>query len=183
MCAIAASRDGEPTRTREVVELVSIFYRPAPTPPSESESANEERGATAPTDEFQTASPEPSMRARVRVRASEALPKQGAVPARSATASKPKVIKVTCRPPKCRDTYAARAPVSKSPGAKPGQQAEPPLPAALVPIRKLGLYLQSRMDSAPERKADVSKDPIPVNHQHRKCLRNCKQPLPQRDAR
>ena len=118
-CAIAAWGGPDPTPTREVVELVSVFDKPARI---EAKAASEL--ASAPTV----------------VQHAKAAPRQAAV-TRSAKTS-------------ATVSSGVKNVVAKRSGARQAPKAEPPLPAMFVPIRELGLYLQARMGTARDGKAE-----------------------------
>lgn len=160
-CAIAAWRGAEQTPTREVVELVSVVYKPARV---QAVTAGESTNA-------QTATPTPEanadhgvasakrlaqMRAPVVVQHAKTGPRPEPAASRSsarAPAAAQSVIKVSCRQPTCRAATPAPKAVSKRAAIRQGRQAEPPLPAVFVPVRKLGLYLQARLGTARDAKA------------------------------
>lgn len=106
-CAIAAWHGEDRTPTHEVVELVSVVYKPARIVPSEQ--------ATTPV---------------------------AATP----------VAKASCRPPGCGAKARSTTAAAKHAQARQARNAQPPLPAVLVPIRTLGLYLQDRLGTQQQEK-------------------------------
>lgn len=152
-CAIATWRGPDRTPSEEVVELVSVFYRPARITayepvPAEAKAAGESANAqsAAPAREASAnhiASPKPSLQGRASpaVRHAKAVPRQGAAPMRSARTSMgvSKVAKANA--------------IMEQAAARQGRRPEPPLPAMFVPIRRLGLYLQARLGTSQHGKA------------------------------
>jgi hypothetical protein len=167
LCGIATWRGPDRTPSEEVVELVSVVYRPArPTAyepvPVETKAAGESANAQSATPARETstdhiasskrplqehASP-PGQRAKE-------VPRQGSATVRSARASMgdSNAAKVSCRPSACRARATATNAVTKHAAARQGRKPEPPLPAVFMPIRKLGLYLQARLGTPQHGKA------------------------------
>lgn len=158
-CAIPGWHAAEQTPSRMVVELVSVVYTSAPRqaePPVTIEAkATADRANAEAAAPIAQANPEPIAapkrlsrgRAAPVAQHAKAVPKQRAAAVRSAKASvaSPARARASCRPPGCRATAAASAAVMTRTSARHARQAEPPLPAMFVPIRKLGLYLQTRL--------------------------------------
>lgn len=120
-CAIAAWHSAEPPPTREVVELVSVMYKPARViSAAPVEAVKLESTAAAPV-------PVPAAgihRVSAPKRVARARPAPGA---------------------KALPRQQPRAPV-----ARQEQEAQAPLPAVFVPIRSLGFFLQARLGLARE---------------------------------
>jgi len=147
LCAIATWQGPDRTPSEEVVELVSVVYRPARITaqeplPIETRAAGEGANAqsTGPAQETSTdhiALPKRPLQGRAlpAVRHAKEATRLG-----SAT-----VAKHSCRPSACRARATATNAVTKHAAARQGRKQEPPLPAVFVPIRKLGLYLQARL--------------------------------------
>lgn len=141
-CAIAAWHGDDRTPTHEVVELVSVVYKPARIVPSEpAPSAGEAPGerashAAAPAQQasaVRVAAPKPPAQVRVppAVQHAKAEPRQ-----RSGGA---------CRPPGCNAKARSTTAAPTYAKARQARDAQAPLPAVLVPIRTFGLYLQDRL--------------------------------------
>ena len=162
-CAIAALHGEEQTPSREVVELVSIIYKPARLEAkADGESENAQTAAPAPapaTNANSVASPKPLLQGRAPLVVQHANSVRRPVATRSARTSVPVpgVVKASCRPSACRAAVPASNAVIKRTGAPQGRKAEPPLPAVFVPVRTLGLYLQARMGAPRDGKAAPGK--------------------------
>jgi hypothetical protein len=159
VCVIASWRGAEQRPSREVVELVSVVYKPAR---MEAAAAAEPSNAhtAAPLAQASADSGAPPKRpvqgpAPAAVQQAKAVPRREPTAAHSARPSMavPKVVKVSCRPAACHAAPAATRTAKKRPGAR----QEPPLPAVFVPVRTLGLYLQARLGAPREGKAATAK--------------------------
>jgi hypothetical protein len=133
-CAIAGWGGEDPTPTREVVELVSVFDKPA---------------------RMEVQAPGEPVEAQTVAQHANAAPRQEIAATRSARTSMtvPSKVNVSCRPPACRAAGTGKIAATKRTGARQERKAEPPLPAIFVPIRKLGLYLQARLGAPRDEKA------------------------------
>lgn len=164
VCAIMAWFGEDRTPSREVVELVSVVYKPARMVPSEPVAMDimaagewatpQAVAAAAPMD---VAAPKQLAHGRAPVVAPRARagPRPEPAPVRAAKASiaAPGVVKAACRPPTCGARARATNAVAKRTGLHDAGPVEPPLPRVFVPIRKLGLYLQARLDAPRPAKA------------------------------
>ena len=164
-CLIATWGGADQTPTREVVELVSVVYKPARVVPQEAAagSVNAHTAASAPeTNAEQVASPKQvQSQAPAVVQHVKAAPSQEPAPTRSTKkpVTPPSEVKVSCLPPACRPADPGKPAVTKRTDtrqarkAAPPRPAEPPLPAVFVPVRRLGLYLQARLGVESDGKA------------------------------
>jgi hypothetical protein len=168
-CAIATWGNADQTPTREVVELVSVVYKPARIEATRIEAstacgpANAQTIASFPeTSAEQIASPKlVQSQAPVVVQQTEVAPRQepAATRATRKSATAPSEVKVSCRPPACRtadpgkQAVTTRTDTRQARKAQPPLPAEPPVPAVFVPVRKLGLYLQARLGVESDGKA------------------------------
>lgn len=142
MCAIAAWRGAQQPPTRDVVELVSVVYKPARV---QAQTQTQTQFAVEPVNVL-PAAPILAQAKATKVAPSERLlQRRAAPPVRHAKAVRPQVAKVSCRPPACRAAAPRAKAIIKRTGARQVRKAEPPLPAVFVPIRNLGLYLQARL--------------------------------------
>jgi hypothetical protein len=142
-CAIATWGDADPTPTREVVELVSVVYKPA----------RVEAGPAGGPANAQTAASSLETSAAEEVASPKQVQGQPPVVVRSTKkpVTAPTEAKVSCRPPACRAADPGKQAVTKRTDTRqarktePPPSTEPPVPAVFVPVRRLGLYLQARL--------------------------------------
>jgi hypothetical protein len=154
-CAIATWGGPDPTPTREVVELVSVVYKPARIEASAAvEPVNAQATVSSPeTNAEQLVLPKQAQgQPPVVVQQAKVAPPEEPAPARSTRKSvAASEAKVSCRPPACREAEPGKQAVTKRTDtrqarkAEPPRPTEPPLPAVFVPVRRLGLYLQARL--------------------------------------
>lgn len=140
LCVVAAWRGAQQPPTRDVVELVSVVYKPA-----RMQAQAQAQVAVEPVNVL----PAPPILAQAKaaqVAPSKPLLQRRTVPpVRHAKTVRPQIVKVSCRPPACRAAAPGAKATIKRTGARQVRKAEPPLPAVFVPIRNLGLYLQARL--------------------------------------
>lgn len=156
------------TPTRDVVEMVSVVYKPARTVPAELPASLPVNGGelsaqVALSDSLGPNELPDSSAATVQRpqvvdaqggvspgHGSRALPDRGvhaAAPAVKPSTNFKGVVRTSCRPAGCTEhAYSGKARVKNARKAARPQNAhqEARLPAVFVPIRKLGLYLQAR---------------------------------------
>lgn len=165
VCAITVWLGEDRTPSQEVVELVSVVYKPARQLAPEPATAQAEVAAMGPDTPAANAvvcanaAPTASAKRRATPVAQHAQAGAGRAavrPARTSVATS-NVAKASCRPPGCRARVPAARAAARPAGARPGPQPEPPLPALLVPIRNLGLYLQARLGTQPHGRTSTGK--------------------------
>jgi len=164
-CAIATWHGADSTPTREVVELVSVVYKPArlearavdepasivQTAASPSTESNAEQ--VAPPKQVQSQGPVVVQHAKVAPRTEPPAPR----PTKKFVKAQSEA-KVPCSPPACPAADPAVPAVMKRTDTRPPKKAEPalpaepPLPAVFVPVQRLGLYLQARLGVESDRK-------------------------------
>lgn len=166
-CAITTWIGPDRTPTRMVTETVSVVHVwPRKDAKAAAELAKAEPAAPAPeTIAVQPASPKhsppgraPSVAARAHVQHAKAVPQEEPAVARPVKAAVAvPIVKASCRPPACRVAARATNAVRKQAAAYHAPKAQPPLPAVFVPIRNLGLYIQTRMAAPRDGKAAPAK--------------------------
>jgi hypothetical protein len=155
-CAVFSWVGADQTPTREVVELVSVVYKPARAEASAAGGPENFAQTTASSPETNAeggASPKLVQgQAPVVVEHANVEPRQEPAPTRSTKkpVTAPSEVKVSCRPPACRTADPEKQAVTKRTETRQARKAapaqvEPPLPAVFVPVRRLGLYLQARL--------------------------------------
>jgi hypothetical protein len=166
-CVFVGVYGQDRTPTRDVVEMVSVVYKPARNLPTETPASLPADGGEPSAQVALSESlgpnelPEPAATVhRPRVvdgqgglrpgHGSKALPERGlhaAAPAVKPSTNYKGVVRTSCRPAGCTEHAHSGKGRVKSAGktARPQKATqEARLPAVLVPIRKLGLYLQAR---------------------------------------
>jgi hypothetical protein len=164
-CAIATWGGDDPTPTREVVELVSVVYKPARIQAgADGGTANAQTTAASPGATAELVAPPKQVQAQapVAVQHAKVAPRQQEpAPARSGGKPKaaPSEVKMSCRSTACPVADPGKQAATKRTNTRQARKAQPPLPAeapplpaVFVPVRKLGLYLQARLGVEPEGK-------------------------------
>lgn len=150
-CVVAAWIGEDRTPTREVVETVSVLYKPARVEPAAGGLDNPQSTASPNTSaelvvsprQVQGQAPAVAQHAKAAARPEPAPPRSPTKPVTAPSEVKQAVKKPT-------DKRQARK-------AEPPPPAEPPLPAVFVPVRRLGLYLQARLGVEPEGEEQTSR--------------------------
>lgn len=142
MCVVAAWRGAQQPPTRDVVELVSVVYKPARV---QAQPQAQAQVAVEPVNVLPAAPVLAQAKAAQVAPSKPLLQRRTAPPVRHAKTVRPQIVKVSCRPPACPAAAPGAKAIIKRTGARQARKAEPPLPAVFVPIRNLGLYLQARL--------------------------------------
>jgi hypothetical protein len=157
-CVLVGLYGQDRTPTRNVVEMVSVVYKPARSVPAEMPAtlqaeAVEASHQVAVSD---TLGPDELLVSPVAVASAQADHVPKAVPARALHAAAGTVrtapnfkgvVRASCRAPGCTDhADPGKAPKrhARHAGGPDAVKHEAKLPEVFVPIRRLGLYLQAR---------------------------------------
>lgn len=166
-CVIGTWGGTDKTPIREVVELVSVVYKPAragaPIAPSNAPAVELSPTSTSSPESSAAVDGSPKRaQSQPPVVVQDAKPSQEPAPTRPAkkkSVAAANEVKESCRPPACRSAdhgkqvATKRTDTPQTRKAEPPRPAEPPVPAVFAPVRRLGLYLQAQLGVEPEGKA------------------------------